>query len=152
MLKTMNQKVSIVLILVGIGYLYMTSNLPSYPYSPVDADVIPTGLGWLLVGLAVLLYFTKDSETKEQKARRDIPKKDIGALLAVFIFIFFYILLLEVLGFIVSTAVFIFFSSWFLGYEKFKTNIIVSILFPLFIYLTFTQFLKISLPEGILPF
>lgn len=152
MIKTMNQKTSIFLILLGSGYLYTTAKLPSYPYSPVDADVIPIGLGWVLIGLAVFLYFSEDSETEEQKAKRDIPKKDVAALVAVFLFIFLYIFLLEIVGFVLTTAIFIFFCSWFLGYKKFKTNIIVSILFPLFIYITFTQFLKISLPEGILPF
>ncbi|APC49220.1 tripartite tricarboxylate transporter TctB family protein [Virgibacillus halodenitrificans] len=152
MLNTLNKRVSCVLLLLAIGYLVLAYQLPTYPYTPVDADVIPKGLGFLLVGLAICLYFAKDSETQEQKARRNIPRKDIGALLAVFAFVFLYITLLEILGFVVTTAIFIFFCSLFLGYRKHITNLIVAILFPLFMYITFTQFLKISLPPGILPF
>ncbi|MFD2044844.1 tripartite tricarboxylate transporter TctB family protein [Ornithinibacillus salinisoli] len=152
MLKTLNQKLSIVLLFIAIGYLFLTYQLPSYPYAQIDSDVLPKGLGFLLVILAVALFFTKDSETEEQKERRNIPKKDVLALLVVFVFVFFYIFLLEVLGFVLTTAIFIFFCSWFLGYRKHITNVVVAILFPLFMYFTFTEFLQISLPQGILPF
>ncbi|MDC3412015.1 tripartite tricarboxylate transporter TctB family protein [Aquibacillus sp. 3ASR75-11] len=152
MLKTINQKISIVLILLAIGYLIMSYRLPSYPYTPVDADVVPKGLGWLLIILSIFLFFSKNTETKEQRARRNIPKKEFAVLGAVFLFIFLYIWLLEIVGFVIMTGVFIFFCSWFLGYKKYKTNIIVSVLFPFFMYVTFSYFLKISLPQGILPF
>ncbi|MBP1970733.1 putative tricarboxylic transport membrane protein [Virgibacillus natechei] len=152
MLKTLNQRISIVLFIIAVGYLVLTFQLPSYGYTSVDADVIPMVLGWLLAVLAVCLFFSKDSETEEQKARRDIPKKDLGVLIAVFAFIFVYIMFLELLGFVVVTGLFIFFCSWFLGYRKHITNLIVSILFPLLMYITFTELLKINLPQGILPF
>ncbi|MGO4889225.1 tripartite tricarboxylate transporter TctB family protein [Anaerobacillus sp. MEB173] len=152
MLKTMNQRVSIVLLLIAIVYLILSYQLPSYAYTEVDADMIPKALGWLLIFLSVLLFLAKDSETEEQKARRKIPKKDIGVLLTVAGFIFVYIMLLEFLGFVIITALFIFFCSWFLGYKQHVTNMIVSVVFPVFMYTVFTMLLKISLPQGILPF
>jgi putative tricarboxylic transport membrane protein len=152
MLKTLNQRVSIVLLLIAIGYLVKTFQLPKFAYTEVDADMIPMVLGFLLVVLAVGLYFSKDSETEEQKARRDIPKKDVIAIIAVFAFVFVYILFLEILGFVVMTAIFIFFCSWFLGFKRYIANVLTSILFPLCMYFAFTEFLKISLPSGILPF
>lgn len=152
MLKTLNQRISIVLILIGAGYLVLTFQLPSYPYVPADADLVPMVLGTLLIILAVCLYFSKESETEEQKARRNIPKQDVIALLAVFGFILVYIIFLEILGFVLITALFIFFCSWFLGYKKHITNLLVSVIFPVFMYVMFTEFLRISLPQGILPF
>ncbi|MFD1173582.1 tripartite tricarboxylate transporter TctB family protein [Oceanobacillus picturae] len=152
MLKTVNQRISLVLIVVGIGYLVLAFQLPSYAYVPVDADIVPITLGILLILLASCLYFSKDSETEEQKARRKIPKKDIGVLLAVFSFIFVYILFLELMGFVLMTMLFIFFCSWFLGYKKHLSNALVSILFPLCMYGMFTEFLNISLPQGLWPF
>jgi len=151
-LKTMNQCLSIFLLIIAVGYLVMTYQLPYYPYTQIDADVIPQVLGWLLVILSIGLFFTKDSETEEQKRRRDIPKKDILVLIAVFAFVFLYIMLFETLGFVLVTVLFIFFCSWFLGYKKHITNLIVSIVFPVFMYVMFTEFLRISLPQGILPF
>ena len=152
MLKTLNQRVSLVLLLFAAGYLYFSFQLPSFAYTNVDSDVIPKALGWLLAALSIGLFFSKDSETEEQKARRNISLKNYGMILAVFLLLYLYILLFEVLGFITVTALFIFFSSWLLGYKKYLTNIIVSILFPLLLYFAFTEFLRISLPQGILPF
>lgn len=152
MLATWNQRIGVILLLLAIGYLVLTYRLPTYAYTSVDADVIPLALGWLLVILSICLFFIKDTETPEQKERRNIPKKDAGVLLAVFGFIFIYILFLEFLGFVLVTMVFIFFCSWFLGYKKHITNAIVSILFPVIMYIMFTEFLRINLPQGILPF
>lgn len=148
----MNKRLSIILLIIAIGYLVLTYQLPSYGYTKVDADVIPNVLGWVLVVLAIGLYFTRDSETEEQKKRRDIPMKEIFVLLAVAAFLLIYIMFLEALGFVLMTALFIFFCSWFLGYKKYITNVIVSIIFPVFMYLMFTEFLRVSLPQGILPF
>lgn len=152
MFKTMNQWISIILFLFATGYLILTYQLPSYAYTEVDADMVPTALGFLLIFLSILLFFSKDSETKEQKARRNIPKKDIAVLVTVGAFIFIYIMLLEFLGFVIITGLFIFFCSWFLGYKKHMTNIVVSILFPIFLYTVFSLLLDINLPKGILPF
>lgn len=152
MLKTINQRISVILLIIAAGYLVLTYQLPSYPYAQIDADVIPTVLGWVLVVLAIGLFFTKDSETEEQKKRMNIPKNDVIALLAVFAFVFVYIMFLELLGFVLMTALFVFFCSWFLGYKEYIRNLIVSVVFPVLIYLLFTEFLKINLPQGILPF
>lgn len=151
MLTTMNRRIGLLLFVIASVYLYLSFQLPNYPYAPVDADVIPKGLGILMLILSVALFFSRAIETEMEKAKRNIPKKELLVLLAVFAMIFLYILLFEIIGFIVMTAVFIFFCSWFLGYEKWKTNIIVSILFPLGMYIIFVFALGISLPSGILP-
>ncbi|MHA6252787.1 tripartite tricarboxylate transporter TctB family protein [Oceanobacillus sp. CAU 1775] len=152
MFKTVNQKVSLVLLAIGAIYLVLAFQIPSYPYTQIDADVIPKGLGYLLIFLSILLFFSKDSETKEQKEKRDIPKKEVGMLLGVALFILFYIMLLEILGFVIVTAIFVYFCSWFLGYKKHVTNGIVSIMFPVLLYLMLSELLQMSLPSGILPF
>lgn len=152
MLKTINQRVSIILLLLAAGYLYLSYQLPSFAYTNVDSDVLPKALGWLLAVLSIALFFAKDSETEEQRARRDIPLKDLGMIATVFLLILGYILLFELLGFILVTFLFIFSSSLILGYKKHITNGIVSVLFPVILYFAFTEFLQISLPQGILPF
>lgn len=152
MLKTMNQKISIFLILFAAGYLYLSYNLKKYPYVPVDSDFVPKVLGYLLIALAIFLFFDKSSETEEEKEKRQVPKKEILVLLAVGGMIFFYIFLLEIIGFVLSSFLFIFGCSWFLGYRKLKTAILVAVLFPLIMYLSFNYLLQIRLPQGLLPF
>lgn len=152
MLKTINQRASVVLILLAAGYLYLSYQLPSFAYTRVDADVLPKALGWLLVILSIALFFSKDSESEEQKARRNIPVRELIMIGIVFLLILAYILLFEILGFIVVTFIFVFITSLILGYNKHITNGIVSLLFPVILYFAFTEFLQISLPKGILPF
>ncbi|SDE79623.1 putative tricarboxylic transport membrane protein [Bhargavaea beijingensis] len=152
MLKTLNQKVSLILIAIAALYLFGAFRIPSYPYAIVDADVLPKTLGVLLIVLSIFLFFAKDSETEEQKKRRDIPKREIGMLLGVAGLILAYILLLEVIGFVLTTALFIFFCSFFLGYRNHVANGITAVVFPLVLYFMFTELLSITLPSGILPF
>lgn len=151
MLSTINQRIGLLLFLIAAVYLFLSYQLPNYPYAPVDADVIPKGLGFLMILLSILLFFSRAVETEAEKAKRNIPKKELLVLLAVFGMIFVYILLFEIIGFIIMTMIFIFFSSWFLGYRAFKTNIIVSILFPIVMYTIFVYALGITLPRGIIP-
>ncbi|SDO14259.1 tripartite tricarboxylate transporter TctB family protein [Halobacillus aidingensis] len=152
MLKTLNQKVSIFLILFAAGYLYLSYNLKEYPYVPVDSDFVPKILGFLLIILAIFLFFDKSSETEEEKEKRQVPKKEMLVLLAVGGMIFLYIFLLEIIGFVLSSMLFIFACSWFLGYRKLVTTILVAVLFPLIMYLSFNYLLQIRLPQGLLPF
>ncbi|WP_188207944.1 tripartite tricarboxylate transporter TctB family protein [Alkalibacillus aidingensis] len=152
MLKGVNRKLGLVIFLLSAGYLTLSYNLPTYPYIPVDADVIPKTLGWILLVLSIALFFAKDQDSEEQKARRHIPREDVKALLGVFVFVFIYITLFETIGFIIMTAAFVFFCSWFLGYKQHVVNALVSILFPVFLYSVFVFLLSINLPQGILPF
>ncbi|MGP4061135.1 tripartite tricarboxylate transporter TctB family protein [Halobacillus sp. H74] len=152
MLKTLNQKISIVLILLSAGYLYMSYNLKEYSYVPVDSDFLPKVLGYLLIVLAVFLFFDKSSETEEEKEKRQVPRSEILVLLAVGGMIFLYIFLLEIIGFVLSSVLFVFCCSLFLGYRKHKINAMVAVIFPLVMYLSFNYLLQISLPQGILPF
>ncbi|MEZ0481760.1 tripartite tricarboxylate transporter TctB family protein [Planococcus sp. SSTMD024] len=151
MLATINRRLGLLIFVIAAVYLYLSFQLPNYQYAPVDADVIPKGLGILLLILAVLLFFSRAVETEAEKKKRDIPKKEFGVLGAVFAMIFVYIFLFETIGFIIMTALFIFFCSWFLGYRAWKTNILVSLLFPIVMYVIFVFALGIVLPRGILP-
>lgn len=151
MLQLVNRKLGLVIGIFSIIFLILSYQLPAYTYAIVDADMIPKGLGWLLLLLSILLFFQRDNETEEQKKRRQLPKSEVKVLVVVALLIFLYIFLLEILGFIIVTMLFIFFCSRYLGYESLRTNIIVSIVFPLVLYTIFVYLLQISLPQGILP-
>ena len=147
MLNTVHKKVALILALFSIFYIGLASHLPKHPLVPVDANVVPMGLGIILLGLSVALYFLKD-----EKPHDKIPKKEWGVVLTVVIFIILYISLLNLLGFLLVTLLFLFFCTWFLGYKNFISNAIVSVCVSCGIYFLFTHFLQISLPNGILPF
>lgn len=152
MLRPIHRKISLFLIAIGIGYLYLSFQLPSYPYVPVDADAVPITLGLLLIILASLLFFSPDRENKEEKQKRTIPKEHLLKLLGVFGLLIAYISLLEIIGFVIVSALFIFLCTRFLGYSRHVTNGIVSIAFSIGLYSIFNFLLRINLPQGILPF
>lgn len=148
----MNQKVSVVLALIAAVYLFLSYNLPKYPNALIDADVVPIGLGYLLLILAVLLFLDKKEETEAEKQKRTISKTNVKLLLVVLAFILVYIFLLEIMGFLIMTSLFIFCCSLFLGYKKHVTNGIVAVVFSFAIYALFNYLLRINLPSGIIPF
>lgn len=147
MLKSANKVIAIFLIALAIMYIIAAIRLPNYPYIPVDSEAVPITLGIILIILSIFLFFQKDNHDKKK-----LPKKDVTAILTVVGLILAYIMLLEFLGFFLSTALFLFVNTWIMGYRKWLSNLITSIAIPLFIYLLFTQFLDIVLPRGILPF
>ncbi|QFT89077.1 Tripartite tricarboxylate transporter TctB family protein [Bacillus sp. THAF10] len=151
-LKPINRKLGFILAAIASLYLFFSYKIPSYPYATVDADVVPKGLGYLLLFLSILLFLQRTVESEQEKQKRDIPKKELGVLLAVAGFILIYISLFEIVGFVIMTTLFIFCCSSFLGFRKYITSLIVAIVFSLLIYFLFNYLLLIHLPAGILPF
>lgn len=145
---SLNKKLSVALFVIAIFYLVLAFQLPEYALVPVDSDAIPKILGFLLLILSIILFFSKD----EQKKGISLPKKEIGMLLGTAGFILLYIFLLEIIGFIIMTTLFIFISSRFYGYKNYLTNGIVSIVFSIATYLLFSELLMVRLPSGVLPF
>ncbi|GAK08851.1 tripartite tricarboxylate transporter TctB family protein [Geomicrobium sp. JCM 19038] len=152
MALTVHRGVSIVLIIIAIFYLYLAFQLPSFMNTVIDADTIPKITGFLLIILSVLYFFMPVKETEVEKEKRTEAKNDWRYILGMFIMTFLYITLLEVSGFLVTSIVFIFVCTRMLGYKKWKTNSIVSVLVPLFLYLSFTFLLNVRLPTGFMPF
>lgn len=152
MLKRMNQKIAVMLAVFAGAYLYFSYNLPKYSNAIIDADVVPKILGYLLLLLAVILFFDKKEETEAEKQKRKISRGNVLVLLTVLVFILLYIFFLEMFGFLIMTTLFIFGCSLFLGYKKHVTNGITSIVFSFAIYALFNYLLKINLPSGVLPF
>ncbi|QQK81722.1 tripartite tricarboxylate transporter TctB family protein [Salicibibacter cibi] len=145
---TMNQKISIPLLVLAVSYIIASILLPTYEYIIIDANAFPILLGSLLIILSVILFFTKSDEG----ASLFVAKKDFKVIATVLGMLLIYILLLEHLGFVFITTLFIFICSLFLGYRNHIANAIVSIIVPISLYLLFTRYLMIALPEGILPF
>lgn len=149
---TVNRGISIVLMVVAAGYLLMAFQLPEYAFVPVDSDLIPKLLGICLFVLGVCFFFAKDTDTEEQKKRRTIPKKETYMLLGMMGLVLIYITFLEVVGFVMMTALFILISSRLLGYTKWLVTILTALFFSIGVYSLFNYGLAIRLPAGILPF
>jgi putative tricarboxylic transport membrane protein len=151
-LQTMDRKIAVVLFIVALIYLLLSYQLPAFPYTIVDADVLPKGLGYLLVLLSLILFLQNRPETEEQKQKRKLEKQEVIILLSILGIVLLYIFLLETVGFVINTIVFLIITTRVLGYVKWRTNIVVSVLFTLILYISFNYLLQIYLPQGFLPF
>ncbi|MEK3936018.1 tripartite tricarboxylate transporter TctB family protein [Sporosarcina sp. FSL W7-1349] len=152
MLRSMDRKVSLVIMALAIFYLTLSYRLPKFAFTQVDADVLPLGLGYLLLGLAVILFIQNKPETEEQKEKRTLKKEDLILLLVTLGALILYVFCLEFLGFVISTIIFLSLTMRMYGYMNWTRNVIVSLVFTLFLYFAFNYLLKIYLPQGILPF
>ena len=151
-IQNMDRKVALVIMFIAVVYLVLSFRLPEYPYALVDADALPKGLGYLLLSLSVILFFQNRPEKDEEKQKRNIKKDDLIILIVTLLSLLLYVFLLEPLGFVISTIVFLAFTIRLYGYKKWITNLVVSIGFSLFLYFSFNYILKVYLPQGIMPF
>ena len=151
-LRNMDRKVALVLMAVAVFYLILSYQLPDFAYTQVDADVLPKGLGFIMLGLAVLLFLQNKPETADEIEKRSLKKEDLMLLIYTLGCLLLFVFFLEIIGFVLSTAIFLILTMRMYGYMNLKRNVIVSVIFTLTLYFSFNYLLKIYLPQGILPF
>ncbi|MEC1261529.1 tripartite tricarboxylate transporter TctB family protein [Bacillus swezeyi] len=151
-MRITNRVVSVVILAVAAIYLVLSFNLDSYPYAVIDADVLPKSLGILLLILGIFLFFEKDQKDTNVKKLFQLKKKDVKVMTLCVVSLLIYITILEMAGFLLSTIILLIALPAILGYRKWKTAIVVSLIFTSTIYFSFHYLLNIMLPQGVLPF
>jgi putative tricarboxylic transport membrane protein len=153
----MNDRVVVVCtILLASGYLYATSRLPILEnVDPLGPKVFPVLLGIGMVLSAVLLIvemiINKDQVHKAERKREQtrIHLLLVGGV-ACWTFIYFY--LLEPLGYLLSSSIYLFVFMAYFNRNKWYANTIVAILFSVATFALFVKGLGATLPKGILSF
>ncbi|PSL42775.1 putative tricarboxylic transport membrane protein [Salsuginibacillus halophilus] len=156
---TTNQIASLIVIAFSIFYLILAFQIPEYALPrPVDSDLFPKVLGFFMLLLGILLFFEKDDETSEKEEVEEEEEKlpwyrtGGGEIAVTILSVIAYILLLEIVGFVLTTVLFIFGLTWFYGYKRFVVNGIVSVVIGFGFYMILTRGLGVYLPPGILGF
>jgi len=152
MVNTTDRKISIVLFLFALLYLFLSYQLPNFEYALIDSDILPKGLGFLLIVLSIILFIQNKEESEAEKIKRQIKKEDLILLIATIVSLLAYVTLFEILGFVVTTVLFLVITMRMYGYSNWKISMVVSITFTCVLYFSFNYILKIYLPQGILPF
>ncbi|GAB2500854.1 tripartite tricarboxylate transporter TctB family protein [Nocardiopsis aegyptia] len=154
--------------LFAIGYLVLAFQMPAYTAVevPVQPSTLPRWLGVALLVLAVLLFFQRKPEEtvaesggeaadepreggEPRLGRLDDPRLEIGLFVGALIA---YIAVFELLGFILSTALYLGSMTWYLGYRRHLVNAVVALTLPFAFYAGMTWGLDVTLPSGPLPF
>ena len=127
-------------------YFLLIKQLPPkaarYPYFVLGLMVFLT----LLLAINTFLIKPKNTEDKEE----DQFKGNLyGQFFLIMALSAVYVILIDIIGFFVTTAIYLFVAMVTLK-SSIKWSIVVSILFPVFLYLIFVSFLKVPVPRGFL--
>lgn len=153
-----NQLLALLLLAFSIGYLILAFQIPAFAIPrPVDSDAFPKLLGFLMLGLSLLLFLEKpaaaapqDSETTSQhpvSGRKEIVQLGLTA-----VSIPVYALLIEPLGFVLASLLLGSGLAWLYGYRRHGINLLAMCLVVLPLYLLLSKVMGIYLPTGPLPF
>ena len=141
----------IITIFVAYGF-YLLRELPT------KAAIFPqftlTGMG--VLGLILSIRSVnwrnkgKNKKTDREVAPKPYPKVEAKLLVFLCLVVFgLYILLMPVIGFLISTVLFIFFILFLQGMKRFFLMLIIACLTALLTFLLFRTIMYISLPSGI---
>ena len=128
-------------------YFLLIKQLPPkaarYPYFVLGLMVFLTLL------LAINTFIIKPKNTEEDKEEDQFKGNLYGQFFLIMALSAVYVILIDIIGFFVTTAIYLFVTMVTLK-SNIKWSIVVSILFPVFLYLIFVSFLKVPVPKGFL--
>jgi putative tricarboxylic transport membrane protein len=99
---------------------------------------------WLLLSLGYLVEGLRSPRSKDQGDRSWFEPVALSGLLVLYAF------LVVPLGYMLATALLFFVAARVLGSRQVARDAIVAVVMAVAVYIAFTQFLDISLPEGVL--
>ena len=128
-------------------YFLLIKQLPPkaarYPYFVLGLMVFLTLL------LAINTFLIKPKNSEEDKEEDQFKGNLYGQFFLIMALSAVYVILIDIIGFFVTTAIYLFVTMVILK-SNIKWNIVVSIVFPIFLYLVFVLFLKVPVPRGFL--
>ena len=130
----------------------------AYPY-PHESAYFPRIIILLLAIMSCALWGKSILEGRREKVRRGRPpeaerlslwKNEVTRKVIFMIaFSVIYLLVLSSVGFYLTTLAYLPVMIWFLGIRKIRVITLSTVLVLIFIYLVFSAFLKVPIPEGI---
>ena len=128
-------------------YFLLIKQLPPkaarYPYFVLGL------MAFLTLLLAINTFLIKPKNSEEDKEEDQFKGNLYGQFFLIMALSAVYVILIDIIGFFVTTAIYLFVTMVTLK-SSIKWSIVVSILFPVFLYLIFVSFLKVPVPKGFL--
>ncbi|RHW39789.1 tripartite tricarboxylate transporter TctB family protein [Lysinibacillus yapensis] len=145
MTNTFDKSMGVILLVISILFVTESMKISGSAYgSVIGPKTYPLILGIILGFLSLrLLYetFRKNSETPE---KMKLNYKRFGIILVSAIL---YVFLLEIIGYILATFLFLLISFWVMEKGKLLSTILIALFFTLGVYLMFVTLLGGSLPK-----
>jgi putative tricarboxylic transport membrane protein len=148
-----------VLIIAGIVSVsegIRLSMVPKIQYDPLGSEFYCVGLGMILIILSVA-YFFSEIRKNEGKGNKEANKDTLGrekgtyrimmfSMIAVMVI---YILLIDWIGYLVSSAVFFFLINRIAGNWPLLTNLAITAVMTLSYYMIFVKWMGMIFPRGV---
>ncbi len=141
-MKVKDQITAVVVFILGTTGYFSTGSIPA------ESAVFPKAIFIFTIILAVLLFVSTFFGFSLQENKEEKPNYKRVALLLISSVI--YYLLINPLGYLIATPIFLVVVSYLLELRKVKTLILYPIGFSIFLYICFVVLLRVPLPMGIL--
>jgi putative tricarboxylic transport membrane protein len=147
--------VSVGLFVMAGWMIYMAISMPKAAFrQSVGPEVVPIGIALGLMLASVLLFRATLKAGTTNVATVDVPHQSIGedrvTQLLVILGLVAYVIALEPLGYLVSTALLCIYEAAVFEPKHWVRNILSGVLFATVVYTLFTNVLEVMLPVGIL--
>jgi putative tricarboxylic transport membrane protein len=144
MSKTFDRYTSFLFFIIGAGFIFESNQISASSYgSNVGPDMFPKMLGILLVLLSLRLFY----ETfRYQATERGKTKPDYFKFLMIFGAAILYAALLETLGYVITTFLFLMIGFQVMQRGGWLKTVIISGAFSIGVYYLFVEVLQGSLP------
>jgi putative tricarboxylic transport membrane protein len=108
-------------------------------------------VAWLLLSIGYLIEGLRSPRTTKAPAETgDITDRSWFEPVALCVLLVLYAFLVVPLGYMIATAALFWGAARVLGSRQLVRDIVVAVVMAVVVYIAFTQFLDISLPEGVL--
>ena len=140
-------KVCLVIILVSVALLITTFTFDIVPpilNRGIQPATFPKALLVLIISLTLLIYYL--SIKKPWKVQKKLPKTFFLTLLSFLIFV----IISKILDFFLAISLLSFFVSYYWGERRIFYLALVSIIFPIIVFIFFETILGLRFPPGII--
>jgi putative tricarboxylic transport membrane protein len=142
--KTFDRYASIVFFVLGLAFVFGSKGISASAYgSNVGPNIFPLGLGSILVLLSLRLFAETFRYKHEQKEKQALDTKRFVIMLIATVL---YALLLEELGYVISTFAFLVIGFQTMERGKWLSTLLISAGFSAGIYYLYVQVLEGTLP------
>lgn len=144
MSKSFDRFASVLFLVIGLAFVVESKKIAASAYgSNVGPDIFPMALGIILILLSIRLFFeTKNYLSIKSKMKELDYKKFIIILISAIIYAF----LLETIGYVITTFVFLLISFQVLQKGGWLRSTVIAGLFSFGVYYLFVEVLEGSMP------
>jgi hypothetical protein len=142
-----NRIISIILLVFSIFVWLGANEFPASNGQGLGPDFFPKVTAIILGVLATILFFKKEDS---EESIFSFPRSAVPLFVSGLIALVLYVIMIEFIGFTISTIFLTFSWMWLMGIRKWITLIVASILISVGIAAVFEFLLFVPIPHGIL--